>query len=153
MILRLKGHWVKVNKMEWKRLSFSKKCGVWKAYFCEQAVYLKDCLKDYWIGYVEVHEDMILCEDCHKIYSISIICGRYKRGQYFSGIRRDTVNQLVTEWEFSDKKSFRFCLDLGSGMLQDYVFSKCQKNMLIRDLKPLLEQSWYENLDEDSDCF
>lgn len=163
MVLRYCGHWVRVDKEKWKTLSFKEKLKCVESYFSGQTEYLIDCLKeipqnlkDYWIGYVNVRTQDIFCggygtdEPSHnELYEVSIICGRHGDGQWFSHIDKNIVEQLVKDWEFSDKKRFQLHLDLGCGMSQNYIFSKCQKDMLIEQLKPLLDMKWYEGSREE----
>lgn len=163
MVLRYCGYRIRVDKEKWKALSFRDKVKCVGSYFSGQTQYLLDCLKevpenlkDYWIGYVNVITKDILCggygtdEPSHKeLYEISIICGKHGNGQWFSGIDKSMVEQLVRDWEFSDKKRFHLHLDLGCGMSQNYIFSKRQKDMLIKQLKPLLDMKWYEGDRED----
>lgn len=158
MILRYKGYWVKINKEKWKTQTTKEKIKFIKEYFSEQTKYILECLKeipsnlkDYWIGHVDVNTKDILCcgygtdEPSHKeLYEISIICGKHGKGQWFSHIDKSIVEQLVNDWEFSDKKKYYFHLDLGCGMSQRYIFSKRQKDMLIEQLKPLLNTKWYD---------
>lgn len=158
MILRYCGRWVKTDKEKWKALTFNEKIKCIGSYFSGQTEYIFDCikeipnnLKDYWIGYVEVRTQDILCggygtdEPIHnELYEISIICGKRGGGQWFSHIGKGIVEQLVRDWEFSDKKRFQLHLDLGGCVSQNYIFSKRQKNMLIEQLKPLLDMKWYE---------
>lgn len=163
MVLRYCGHWVRVNKEKWKTLSFKEKLKCVGSYFAGQTEYFIDCLKeipqnlkDYWIGYVNVRTQDILCggygtnEPIRKeLYEVSIICGRHGDGQWFSHIDKSIVEQLVRDWEFSEKKRFQLHLDLGCGMSQNYTFSKRQKDMLIEQLKPLLDMKWYEGSREE----
>ncbi len=163
MVLRYCGYRIRVDKEKWKALSFRDKVKCVGSYFSGQTQYLLDCLKevpenlkDYWIGYVNVITKDILCggygtdEPSHKeLYEISIICGKHGNGQWFSSIDKSMVEQLVRDWEFSDKKRFHLHLDLGCGMSQNYIFSKRQKDMLIKQLKPLLDMKWYEGDRED----
>lgn len=158
MVLRYCGHWIRIDKDKWKSLSFKEKLKCVGSYFSGQAEYFIDCLKeipqdlkDYWIGYVNVRTQDILCggygtdEASHnELYEISIICGKRGSGQWFSHIDKSIVEQLVRDWEFSDEKKFQLHLDLGCGMSQKYTFSKRQKDMLIEQLKPLLDMKWYE---------
>lgn len=158
MVLRYCGHLVKIDKEKWKSLSFKEKSKCVGSYFLGQAEYFIDCLKEipqnlkeYWIGYVNVFTQDIWCggygtdEPSHnELYEISIICGRHGDGQWFSHVRKDIVEQLVRDWEFSNKKRFQLHLDLGCGISQNYRFSKRQKNMLIEKLKPLLDMKWYK---------
>lgn len=169
MILRYCGHHIRIDKSKWKALTFQKKLECVKEYFSGQTKYIFNCLKevpqnlkDYWIGYVDVRTRDILCvgygtdEPSHnELYEVSIICGRHRNGQWFSHIGKDIVEQLVRDWEFSDKKRFHLHLDLGGGMSQNYIFSKRQRDMLIKQLKPLLDMKWYESdgIDEDKDCW
>lgn len=165
MVLRYCGHWVRIDKEKWKALSFKEKLKCVGSYFAGQTEYLIDCLKeipknlkDYWIGYVNVRTQDILCggygtdEPSHnELYEVSIICGRHGDGQWFSHIDKSIVEQLVRDWEFSDKKRFQLRLDLGCGMSQNYTFSKRQKDMLIEQLKPLLDMKWYERGNSDDE--
>lgn len=152
MILRYCGHWVRIDKDKWKALSFKDKAKCVGSYFAE----VPQNLKDYWIGYVNVRTQDILCggygtdEPSHnELYEISIICGKHGDGQWFSHIDKSIVEQLVKDWEFSDKKRFQMHLDLGGCMSQNYTFSKRQKDMLIEQLKPLLDMKWYEGSREE----
>lgn len=167
MIMRYCGHNVKINKGKWESLSFSEKSRCVGSYFCGQTKYFIKCLKeipqdlkDYWIGYVDVRTQDILCggygtdeENHHELYKASIICGRFGKGQWFFHIDREICEQLVNDWEFSNKKNFHLHLDLGGGMYQQYIFSKNQKDMLIKQLKPLLEMKWYNRKGEEDDCW
>lgn len=163
MVLRYCGHWVRIDKEKWKALSFKEKLKCVESYFAGQTEYFIDCLreipqnlKDYWVGYVDVHTQDILCggygtdEPSHnELYEISIICRKHGNGQWFSHIDKSIVEQLVRDWEFSNKKRFQLHLDLGCGMSQNYTFSKYQKDMLIEQLKPLLDMKWYEGSREE----
>lgn len=163
MVLRYCGHWMMIDKGKWMTLSFKDKLKCVGSYFSGQTEYLIDCLKknpqnlkDYWTGYVNVRTQDIFCggygtdEPNHnELYEVSIICGRHGNGQWFSHIGKDTVEQLVKDWEFSDKKRFQLHLDLGGCMSQNYTFSKHQKDMLIEQLKPLLDMKWYEGSREE----
>lgn len=92
----------------------------------------------------------VIHEPSHnELYEISIICGKHGNGQWFSHIDKSIVEQLVRDCEFSDKKRFQLHLDLGCGMSQNYTFSKRQKDMLIEQLKPLLDMKWYDRDEED----
>lgn len=162
MILRYKGKWAKINKDKWKSQTIKEKAGFIKEYFSDETKYTIERIKNYWIGYVEVKPKNILCggygtdEPSHnEIYEISIICGRFHDGQCFSYIGKDLVEQLVRDWEFLENKRFQLHLDLGCGMSQNYTFSKRQKDMLIKQLKPLLEMKWYKSdgIGEDDDCW
>lgn len=158
MVLRYCGYRIRVDKEKWKALSFKDKARCVGSYFSRQAEYFIDCLKevpqnlkDYWIGYVNVRTQDILCGGYgtdkprhEELYEISIICGKHGNGQWFSHIDKSIVEQLMRDWEFSDKKRFQLHLDLGCGMSQNYTFSKRQKNILIEQLKPLLDMKWYE---------
>lgn len=158
MVLRYCGYRIRVDKEKWKALTFKDKVKCVGSYFAGQTEYSIDCLKEipqnlknYWIGYVDVSTQDILCggygtdEPGHKeLYEISIICGKHGNGQWFSHIDKSMVEQLVRDWEFSDKKRFHLHLDLGCGMSQNYIFSKRQKDMLIEQLKLLLDMKWYE---------
>ncbi len=163
MVLRYCGYWVRIDKEKWKALSFKEKLKCVGSYFSGQTEYFIDCLreipqnlKDYWVGYVDVHTQDIFCggygtdEPSHnELYEISIICGKHGNGQWFSHIDKSIVEQLVRDWEFSNKKRFQLHLDLGCGMSQNYTFSKYQKDMLIEELKPLLDMKWYEGSREE----
>lgn len=155
MILRYKGYWVKTDKEKMKKLSLSEKLSAFKEYFSEENKYIVKKIKDYWIGYVDVHtQDIFVCDDENRsghneLYEISIIAGKHGRGQWFSHIGKNIVEQLVNDWEFSEKKEFELHLDLGCGAYQRYTFSKKQKDMLIEKLKPLIEKKWYENNGEE----
>lgn len=151
MILRYKGYWVKINKEKWKTKTFKEKWDFVKDYFSEQRKYIFDQLKDYWIGYVDVHTQDIWCGGCgtdepsHKeLYGISIICGKHGDGQIFPQIGKSIVEQIVRDWEVSEEKKFQLHLDLGGGASQKYTFSKQQKDMLVEKLKPLIDMKWYD---------
>lgn len=150
MVLRYKGHFLKINKERWRKQTFKEKLKFIKEYFSEEIKYIIEGVKDYWIGYVEVQIQDILCggygtdEPSHnEIYEVSIFCGRFNSGQWFSNIGKDIVERIVNDWEVSDKKRFHLHLDLGCGMSQQYIFSKKQKEDLVKKLKPLLNTKWY----------
>lgn len=151
MVLRYKGIWVKTDKNKWKEQSFQEKLKCVKQYFSDESKYIFGKIKDYWIGYVDISKQDILCggygsdEPSHtELYYISIICGRFHKGQWFSHIGKDTVEKLINDWEFSKNKKFHLHLDLGGFAYQQYTFSKRQKDMLIEKLKPLLEMKWHK---------
>lgn len=156
MILRYRGEWIKSNK-EWSKLDIKGKIWCLKEYLSGQTSYIFECLKKipgnlkcYWGGYVDVRTQDILVyyvEDKQghtELYELSIVCGRYNRGQYFSHIGRDTAERIVRALEFSGRKKFRLCLKSGDGVSQSYSFSKRQKDVLMEQLKPLLYVKWYE---------
>lgn len=152
MIFRYKGNWLKIDKKKWGELLFREKLKYVKEYFSDETKYLIEGIHDFWSGYVDVDIQNMLCggdeagEPCHKeIYYISISCGRFHDGNWFSHIDKHTVQQLINDWEFSDKKKFHLHLDLGGGAYQQYTFSKRQKDILIKKLKPLLQMKWYES--------
>ncbi len=157
MILRYKGQWIRIDKGKWREQTFKEKSVCFKDYFSEQTKYIFECLKDYWIGYANVQTQDIFCGGCrtgeprrNEIYEVSIICGKHGKGQLFSRIDKSIVEQLVNDWEFWDKKNYYLYLDLGGGMSQSYNFSKRQKNMLIKQLKQVLDMRWYEGqMEED----
>ena len=148
MLLRYNGRWIKTDKEKIKQLPLSDILKAYRDYFIEETEYIAERMKNYWIGYVDVNEQEILCGEekpFHKeLLSVSIIVGRHGDGQWFSKIGKDTVKRLVDEWEPIDKKRYELTLDLGCGFSQRYTFTRKQKNMLIDKLKPLLEKKWYE---------
>ena len=148
MILRYKGNWIKTSKEKMKELPLPEILKAYRDYFVEETEYIAESMKKYWIGYVDVYEQEILCGDekpFHKeLLSVSIIAGRHGKSQWFSKIGKDMVKRLVDEWETADKKMYEFTLDLGCGFSQQYIFTRKQKNMLMDKLKPLLEKKWYE---------
>lgn len=151
MKIKYKGYWVNLNLKELIKSSWKKK----KEFFGGQIEYEVERVKDYWIGYVHIRtQDIYCCSDnpnekgTNKIYNVYISAGRKRSSQAFYAISKDVCKQLVNEWEFCDKKSFEFYLDLGGGVSQSYTFTKRQKNMLINQLKPLLDKEWYKNDEE-----
>lgn len=143
MILRYKGYWVRIDKEEWKNLSVEEKFKAIRDYFTEEIKYLKEILQDYLTGYVSVHVQNIFCGDHDEIFHLDITCGRFGRGQYFSGIGRETAEKLVREWKNSKNRQYWLHVSLGSGAYQEYIFSRKQKDMLIEQLEPLLKEKWY----------
>lgn len=149
MVLRYKGDWVKTDKEKLQQMSLSEKGQLLKEYFTEERKYIAERLKSYWIGFVDVNvQNISVTYDKNnyqqEILEISIVTGRHGNGQWFSGIGKDMVEQIVRDWEFSEKKEFELHLDLGCCAYQRYVFTKKQKDMLIEKLKPLLEKNWYK---------
>ena len=140
-----------MNKEKWKEQKFKEKINCIKNYLFLKTKYIFECLKDYFFGYVYVKQQDILCggygtnEPSHKeLYEISIICGRFGKGQWFSHVGKEICKQLVNELKISDKKNFYLQIYLGGGIYQQYIFSKKQKDILINQLEPLLEIKWYE---------
>ena len=151
MILRYKGIWVRIDKKKWKEKSFREKLEVIREYFFDEVEYITKEIRDYWIGFADVRTQDILCggygsdEPSHtELYYINIMCGRFNKAQYFSHIDKEMVLEIVNDWEHSDSKKFHLHLDLGCGAYQQYTFSKRQKDMLIAQLKPLLNMKWHE---------
>lgn len=156
MILKYKGYWVKIDKEKLNQLSFPEKILAFKEYFSKERKFIAQKVKDYCIGYVEVRTQNILIMDDdesshNEIFKVSIIAGRHGAGQWFSNIGKELAEQIVKDWEFSEKREYELHMDLdsGYGACQRYTFSKKQKDMLVEQLKPLLEKKWYEGtLDE-----
>ena len=144
MIFRYKGYWVRINKEEWENMSVEEKFKTIRDYFTEEAKYLKKILQDYLTGYVSVNIQNIFCNDHDEIFHLDIVCGRFGRGQYFSGIGRETAEKLVLEWKNSKKRQYWLHVSLGGGAYQEYTFSRKQKDMLMEQLEPLLREKWYD---------
>ncbi len=145
---------MKFDKDKWKAQSGKVKAKLIKKYFSEEVKYIIKRIKDYWIGYVEVRTQDILCGGYetnklshNELYAVYIICGRFNIRQRLSVIEEDIIEKFVKDWEFSEKKRFHLHLDMGYGISQDYTFSKRQKDMLIEQIKPLLEMEWYEDVE------
>lgn len=152
MILRFKGYWLKLDRSKWKNKTVKEKWNCIREYLCGQTEYVIKSIKDYWVGYVDVRTKDILIGEYssdefghNELYEVSIICGRFGDGQCFSHIGKDITEEIVNNWEFSEKKKFELHLDLNAGVYQRYTFSRKQKDMLIKQLKPLLDVKWYED--------
>lgn len=152
MIIRFKGYKVKIDNEKWKEKSFKEKITIIKEYILEELEYLRDKFIYFWVGFVDIQVQDILCggigsdEPSHTdICYITILVGRFNKGQCFSNIDKPMIEELINDWEFSNNKKFHLHIDLGCGAYQEYVFSRKQKDMLIAKLKPLLDMKWYEN--------
>lgn len=156
MNFKHRGHTVKLSD-KWKALSIKEKAGLIKDLVVDEWDYKKERFHDYWVGYVNVRTNTISCtndktgESQKKIYDITIHCGRNGTGQSFSHIKKDIAEELVKKWEFSDKKAFELHIDIDMGIsaFQEYTFTRKQKDMLIEQLKPLLEKEWYDGEEDD----
>lgn len=151
MKIKYKGYWVNLDLKKLIKSSWKTK----KEFFGGQIKYKIERIKDYWVGYVNVRTQNIYCcsdnpseKGINKLYEVNIVAGRKHSGQMFNAIGKDTCKKIINDWEFCDKKSFELCLDLGCGMSQSYTFTKRQKNMLIDQLKPLLDKDWYKDDEE-----
>ena len=144
MILRYKGYWIRTNKKEWEKLTTEEKCKTVKEYFQEESRYIKESFKDFWIGYVNVRTQNIFCDDHFEIYHLVIECGRFRHGQLFSEIDKETAEKLVKDWDQSYKKRYYLKVNLGCGAYQEYTFSRKQKEILIKQLKEILKRKWYK---------
>lgn len=156
--MNFKGYQVSINKEKFRKSSFKEKLEFLKIFFSEQSKYIYRKKKDYWIGWVDVHTQDISCTDeqgnrVSKLYEVNIYAGKNGNGQTFSGVSKETCQQIVEEWESSDKKLYGLHLSLGCGISQQYDFTKKQKDMLVAQLKPLLEREWYEQEQEDDDTW
>lgn len=147
MILRYKGSWIRTKKEVWSRMSAKEKIAEIKLYLSEEATHIKENFTDYWLGYVDIHAQSIFgCEE-HKdyVYSLTILAGRFGRGYILSSIGKGTAEKIVNEWGNADKSYYELTVDFGGGISQRYIFTKRQKNILVRKLKDVLEMEWHES--------
>lgn len=157
MICRYKGNWIRINERKWKEATAKQKWKVIKDYIVTQAEYLlqsvsqlSGIVKNYWIGYVDVRPRKIYCGNIgetslYTVESVSIACGRFGKGHLLSGIDKTTAKQIVDEWENANKRKYELNLDHGDAgfhAFQSCTFSKKQKDMLMKQLKPLLDTEW-----------
>lgn len=148
MIINYKGMPVNLHV---KKLLTAPPSVIWK-FFKEQADYKKMRIKNYWLGYVEINKQDIMCDLNdqgiglgNKIYELCIYVGRKNKGQSFS-INKQICEDIIEKWEHdNDKTSYSFHLDLGNGFYQDYIFTKRMKNELIKKLKPFMKEEWYDD--------
>lgn len=159
MKLSYHGYSVTIDKKKWSSLSFAGKAEAIRSYLRSEFEYKKEKFHDYWVGYVSVYTNDIYVLDSNntsghdELYEVSILAGRKGDGQTFSGIGRELIQEIVEKWESSPKKRYHLHISLGGGAYQEYTFSRKQKEMLIAQLKPLLQKKWYsgncqENKDE-----
>lgn len=151
MQLNYRGYTVEIDVGKWKALPFKEKIQCIYEYISSEISYKAEKLKDYWIGYVNVSVQDIWCMNENgsfddKVYKVNAVAGRFGHGQFLTDIPQETCQQMIDEWEHSEKKVFN--LHLGNSfMYQEYDFSRKQKDMLIEQLKPIMEREWY--IDED----
>lgn len=150
MYIPYKGFKVTIDKEKWKNLSVMKKLRCICSYVREQSSYLKKRKENDWRGWVSVHVQDIgntgMTPD--PVYEVTIYAGHRGDGQTFSHVSKNICRQMVDEWEDSPKKQFE--LYLGDGCFsQSYVFNRHQRDLLIEQLKPVLERQWYEDIEDD----
>lgn len=150
MQMPYRGFRVTIDKKKWKSLSLKQKLECAASYCTEQAAYIRKSLVGYWFGWISIHVQDIgntgVTPD--PVYEVTIYAGRHGDGQIFSGLSKNLCQRMVDEWKDSEKKQFR--LHVFDGCIsQNYDFNRYQKKLLIEQLKPVLEQQWYEDLEED----
>lgn len=150
MNLPYKGYSVCINKEKWKTLSVSGKSKCIASYFREQSQYLYHRYKDYWLGWVTVNVQTIggTGYDPEPVYEVTIWAGRKNKGQTFNMLSKDLCQYLVSSWEYNQEHHFSLSVEDGC-ISQSYTFNRYQKNHLIKQLKPVLEQVWYCDIEKE----
>lgn len=150
MRIPYQGHSVCINKEKWNALSISGKLKCIASYCKEQSQYLYQRCKDYWLGWVIVHVQTIggTGYDPEPVYEVTVWAGRKSKGQTFNTLSKDLCQYLVSSWEHNQE--YHFSLSVEDGCIsQNYTFNRYQKNHLIKQLKPILEQVWYYDIEKE----
>jgi hypothetical protein len=146
MKISINGVLCKLNLLKFIKAPMKDKISILRIIYKDK----KERFINYWFGYVEVKTQGIMVVDFDKetknpLYEVSIVVGMHGRGQWFSHIDLDTIKQILEKTEGFNGKYFHLTIDLGSGMSQDYLFTKRQIKMLIPKLEELLDKEWYED--------
>lgn len=153
MRIKYKGYPVDFNVKQFIESSTHDKLEVLSMLIKDNMSYHKQRWYDYWIGYVDVHEDTIsICNDdgsmTEKIDCLSVSAGRKGDGQIFNNLTKPICEQLVRNWKGKTNKRYRLHLDLGGSIYQEYDFTKHQRDILIQKLEVTLEKEWFNVAEE-----
>lgn len=101
----------------------------------------KQSFIDYWLGHVSVSRHHIVCiDETDKLYTISIIAGRFRRGAWFSNIDAKNIPDIYKSLKECKTKYFQLYLDMGVGCYLDYNFNRFQQKLLLKELGTILEE-------------
>jgi hypothetical protein len=115
-------------------------------YFAQKA---KQNFIDYWFGYVLITPKYIHCiDDVERLYSLSVIVGKHRKGQYFSDIEPSNIQMLIDNIQSNTLRYFKLHVDLGCSAFQEYTFNKYQCKLLLKELNKLKEQEVYVESDD-----
>lgn len=102
----------------------------------------KEKFVNYWLGYVDVLRYYIYTGDKKKLYTFSIIAGRYGKGVWFSELNATDIPKLIETIKQGLMKPLQLYVDYGYGgtVYNEYVFNKRQTRLLLQQLEQTMAE-------------
>lgn len=102
---------------------------------------IKERFIAYWLGDVSVFRHYISSPEFKKdkLYTISIVPSRFKKGAWFSDIDAKEIQNIINGIKNKPAKKFLLHQNMGCGYLE-YTFNSFQQKLLLNELEKILKE-------------